>query len=324
MIVAYALLYPLVQKMRSALESPPEVCAICGFTNGLDRHHVTPRRMGGSKVPAVHDESNLMTLCRTCHSNIHDERWELIKDADGLQVVDKGTGEVIVRRLNNPGIDIPSLFQAMNLADHSLSNLHLSLPFLSDDQLVEAYGYATGSGKRSWMIQAAVLHEAQRRSVHGENTLEAIARRFEIGLRQAQKYALVWKVFFAKDMDGKNVNIDVFSLAEPSWYVIAATETNDPELWLGYAQDRKAEDPRYSVSAFRRDILVARFAQGVREVEEAKESWIVPGGNRWQCPWIKLLCTRSGKPEPYRACLGCEFGCEEESPSGEIAVGAQL
>ena len=36
--------------------------------------------------------------------------------------------------------------------------------------------------------------------------------------------------------------------------MIAATETKEPEKWLAYAQDRKQEDPRYSVAAFRRDV----------------------------------------------------------------------
>lgn len=61
----------------------------------------------------------------------------------------------------------------------------------------------------------------------------SIARRFEIGLRQAQKYALVWKVFFEQEDAGEeNVNIDAILLDEPSWYVVAATETKEPESWL--------------------------------------------------------------------------------------------
>ena len=63
---------------------------------------------------------------------------------------------------------------------------------------MEAFIYASSSGKRSWLVQAAILYEAQQRSVFGDRSLEAIARRFEIGLRQAQKYPLVLKVFFAR------------------------------------------------------------------------------------------------------------------------------
>ena len=224
-------------------------CQICGGTRGLDRHHVIPRRMGGTKDPAVHDEANLMTLCRACHRNIHDGRWELVRSAEGIRVVDRDNREQVMCRLHDPDLDVPSLFQLLNLADDSLSRLHEALPYLTDDQLVEAFGYASSFGKRSWLVQAAILYEAQQRSTYGEHTLEAIARRFEIGIRQAQKYALVWKMFFTKDGEEENVNIDAILLDEPSWYVVAATESKEPDKWLAYAQDRKQEDPRYSVAA---------------------------------------------------------------------------
>jgi hypothetical protein len=159
-----------------------------------------------------------------------------------------------MRRLYNPELDGPSLFQRMNLAEESLSELHQDLPFLTDEQLVEAYGYARSIGKRSWLVQAAILYEAQQRDTYGERNLEAIARRFEIGLRQAGKYALVWKVFFSRHVQEQYVKIDAIVLDEPSWYVVAATETADPEKWLGFAQDRKQEDSRHSVATFRQDI----------------------------------------------------------------------
>ncbi len=137
-----------------------------------------------------------------------------------------------MRRLYNPDLDIPSLFQLLNLAEDSLSRLNQALPYLTDEQLVEAFAYASSFGKRSWLVQAAILYEAQQRSTYGERTLEAIARRFEIGLRQAPKYALVWKVFFAQGGQEENVNIDAILLDEPSWYVVAATESKEPEQWL--------------------------------------------------------------------------------------------
>ena len=264
--------------------------------------------MGGTKDPAVHDESNLMTLCRSCHRNLHEGRWQLNRSPEGVRVIDINTGEEVMRRFDNPGVDIPALFQILNLAESSLSHLHEALPFLTDDQLVEAFAYASSYGKRAWLIQAAILFEAQKRSLHGEQTLVAIARRFEIGLRHAQKYALVWKVFFAKAGEEENVNIDAILLDEPSWYVVAVTETKEPEKWLAYAQDRKAEDPRYSMAAFRRDIVGARFTVGVGVAKDAREVEIeLPLAERWACPWIRLLCTHSGKPVHYRSCTECEF-----------------
>ena len=238
----------------------------------MDRHHVIPRRMGGTKDPKVHDESNLMTLCRSCHRNLHEARWELVRTPVGIEVLDANTGERVMRRLINPDLDVPALFQLLNLTEETLGRLHESLAYFTDDQLVAAYGYSCSFGKRSWLIQAAILYEAQQRSTYGEHTLEAIARRFDISLRHAQKYSLVWKTFFAQDGNdgtGENVNIDAILLDEPSWYVVAVTETKEPETWLAYAQDRKMQDSRYSVSTFRRDILVARITAGVMDSKEA-------------------------------------------------------
>ena len=104
------------------------------------------------------------------------------------------------------------------------------------------------------------------------------------------------------------VNIDAIVLDEASWYVVAVTETNDPEKWLAYAQDRKMEDPRYSVAAFRRDIRVARLTQAVADMKEAREHVDeYPRLESFACPWIKLLCVHSGKPEPVSSCSECAF-----------------
>ena len=293
------------------------VCEICGAIRGLDRHHVTPRRMGGTRDPAIHDESNLMTLCRKCHRNLHEGRWELIRSEEGFHVIDPRTGEQVMRRVYNPGVDVPSLFRLLNLTEETLGKLHEALPFFTDEQLVEAFGYATSFGKHAWLVQAAILYEAQKRSTYGERTLEAIALRFAIGLRHAQKYALVWNVFFAKngrEDEEENVNIDAILLDEPSWYIVAVTETKEPEKWVAYAQDRKMEDSRYSVSAFRRDIMIARFTAGVIAAKDEPAADDDEGpSRRWACPWVKLYCTRSGTPHPYRSCTECEF--REETPT---------
>ena len=283
-------------------------CEICGVLRNLDRHHVTPKRMGGRKDPAVHDESNLMTLCRSCHRNLHEGRWELIRSDDGISVLEKSTGEQVMRRLYKPDFDAPSIFQSLNVAEDSLAQLFQVMRYLSDDQLVEAFNYAAGFGKRSWLVQAAVLYEAQQRSIYGKQSLEAIARRFEIGIRQAQKYALVWKVFFQRDGQEENVNIDAIVLDQPSWYVIAATETKEPEKWLAYAQDRKQEDPRYSVAAFRRDVQRSNIENDAHNNNFLDEPDVpLPMVVRQDCPWLRLVCVESGRLVPIEDCNDCQF-----------------
>jgi hypothetical protein len=288
------------------------VCSICGDSRNLDRHHVVPRGIGGSKDPAVVAEGNLLWLCRSCHQKIHEHSWRLEREGNGFRLIDERTGEQVMRRLHQPDFDAPSLFQAFNVAEHSLSFLFEGLAYLSDEQLVEAFGYSPSLGKRSWLVQAAILYEAQQRSAYNNHALEGIARRFEISLRHAQKYALVWKTFFAPEPEtGENVNIDAIFLEEPSWYVVAATESPEPHRWLAYAQDRKAQDPRYSVFAFRREIRLARMVEGIADVADGRELWLdgPRGPDLWQhCPWVRLFCICSGRPVPVgEGCDGCEF-----------------
>lgn len=281
------------------------MCEICGTDRHLDRHHVIPRHAGGTNNTTIHSETNLITLCRDCHRNLHEGRWKLSRSQDGIRVLDAHTGRQVMRRLYNRDLDIPSLLHSFNNMDRSLSLIFEVLPFLSDDQLTETFGYASALGKRSWLLQAAVLYEAQQRSIYGERSLEAVARRFDMGLRQAEKYALVWKVFFSKG-DEEFVNIDEIALDEPSWYLVAASETKDPEKWLSYAQDRKEEDPRYSVAAFRRDIQLANIMEGTQKVLEPNPAACqLPTLEGSVCPWLRLFCVRSGTPVPAKECTEC-------------------
>lgn len=266
--------------------------------------------MGGSKSPHINAEENLLPLCRVCHSNIHDGIWKLEVIANEVEVTVAATGERLTRRPRTSIYDGSTIFQFFNLAESTLEEVLSLVPDLDDDHLVTLYAYAASFGKRSWILQAAVLFEAQERSIYGDQALEAVARRFEVGLRHAQKYSLVWRLFF-KD-DTQNVKIDVFSLEEPSWYVIAATETDRPHTWLAYAQDRKAQNPQYGISAFRRDIQMSRWMQGAGDVKEAGVHVELPTVTpSWRCPWIELLCVRSGQPVPRSQCQGCDFAQEE-------------
>jgi hypothetical protein len=269
--------------------------------------------MGGSRETDVNADDNLVWLCRDCHRNIHEGVWMLEHSAEGVAVTEKNTGVIVMRRLHSPDFDVPAFFQTLNIAENTLSSLFEFLVYLSDEQLVEAFGYCRSLSKRSWLIQAAILYEAQQRSTYSEQALEGIARRFEISLRHAQKYALIWKLFFAPNQgNGENVNVDAILLDEPSWYIIAATESPDPQRWLAYAQDRKVQDPRYTVTAFRREIHASRIMDGFKDVFEIDGDLPEDGHHRWkqwqQCPWIRLYCIHSGRPVPVgEACDNCEF-----------------
>jgi len=158
--------------------------------------------MGGSKNPEVHSDENLTTLCRQCHHNIHEGGWVLERASGLLRVIDVSTGHEVMRRFNTRDFDCASFFVFLERLERSLNEAIGVIPYLDDEQLVEAFRTSRALGKRSWVLQAAILYEAQRRSIYGDRSMEAIARRFEISLRQAEKYALVWRLFFASDDAG--------------------------------------------------------------------------------------------------------------------------
>ena len=91
---------------------------------------------------------------------------------------------------------------------------------------------------------------------------------------------------------------------------MAATETKDPEKWLAYAQDRKAEDSRYSVFDFRKDVRVSHTADPAAiEGKEAHEDSVgLPSLGSTGCPWVRQYCSRSGQLVPVASCTECEFG----------------
>jgi hypothetical protein len=128
---------------------------------------------------------------------------------------------------------------------------------------------------------------------------------------------LVWSLFFERNGDSapsgetidadsaKSVNVDAFLLDEPSWYLVAATESPDPNRWLAYAQDKKAERPGYSISEFRREIQRAVQADGSAIHKPVREVVTAAPQINWTCPWVKPYCTRSGLPVPAEQCR-CE------------------
>ena len=267
--------------------------------------------MGGSKNPDVHSEANLLTLCRRCHRNVHEGGWVIERSRTELRVLDRRSGNLLMRRLYRPGFD-PSEYLAMfNRMDSLIGDAIELIPYLDNEQLVEAFRGSRSFGKRAWLLQGAILHEAQLRSIYSDRLLASVARQFEIGIRQAEKYALVWRTFFdpgktlqrREGRTAKNVNVDAFFLDEPSWYVVAATESPAPHQWLAYAQDRKAENPRYSISDFRSDIQSSHPASvenlvPADDADERRRRW-------WQCPWVEPFCTRDGRPIPVEDC-GCD------------------
>jgi hypothetical protein len=219
-----------------------------------------------------------------------------------------------MRRVSAQNFAPSALFQLLNFIDRSLAEALSIVAYLEDDQLLEAFRASRSLGKRAWMLQAAVLHEAQRRSIHGDRSVEAIARAFEISVNMAEKYARVWREFFDTESKTEFFNVEEFLFDEPSWYVVAATESPEPRRWLAYAQDRKAEDPRYSISVFRSEIQRAVGAAATAIDSSLTNPTALAERVVWDCPWVKPFCTRSGRPAPALECP-CETETDDSPES---------
>jgi 5-methylcytosine-specific restriction endonuclease McrA len=50
-------------------------CMVCGSKKGLETHHIIPQKEAVNKMVHhsinIHRDSNLVTLCSTCHDNHH-------------------------------------------------------------------------------------------------------------------------------------------------------------------------------------------------------------------------------------------------------------
>ena len=66
-----AIMFPKpVRKKRKKMgftRPPGDYCQYCGSTYMIERHHITPKGMGGSWNPKIHSEENRIDLCDKCH-----------------------------------------------------------------------------------------------------------------------------------------------------------------------------------------------------------------------------------------------------------------
>ncbi len=80
---------------------------------------------------------------------------------------------------------------------------------------------------------------------------------------------------------------------------------------LAYAQDRKQEDVRYSIASFRRDIQQAGMFRPSPDGQPMQDGFQqpvpLPALEQRACPWLRVLCVRSGKPVAIDECQDCEF-----------------
>jgi hypothetical protein len=76
-----------------------------------------------------------------------------------------------------------------------------------------------------------------------------------------------------------------------------ASQTDSPHFWLAYAEDRKAENPSYTISDFREEIRAAG----------AQRDGLGPpsDGEKPRCRWLKTYCMKLGRVVRSRDCSRC-------------------
>ena len=64
--------YGMAMKWRRAYLAANPVCVRCSAARAVDVHEKLTRARGGSIV----DEANVVALCRQCHDDIHNGRYD--------------------------------------------------------------------------------------------------------------------------------------------------------------------------------------------------------------------------------------------------------
>jgi len=254
--------------------------------------------MGGSRRLEIEAPSNKAILCRSCHIEITEQRWRLERSERELVVTAVPAGEVVLRRLSDPDFDAPRYFQELNLVESQMNAIVRGVPYLTDDQLVDLFGYLRSLDQRTWKAQAAILWEAKQRSVYGDRAWEAMGRSFGIGWRQAYNLARVWETFFRDEEGQFCIQMQNSALQEVTWYVQAA-QTDSPAFWLAWAEDRNAEDPGYSVADFKDDICAAGASTGAAPLPRSESEG---------CRWLRVYCIKLKRVARPGDCPGCDTG----------------
>ena len=274
-----------------------DACNICGSIHQLEVHHIVSRGMGGSSRPEIEAPENKILICRSCHTEITEHRWHLTRTSTELTVVSVTTGEILVKRHYDSSFDPSAFFQRVNVLEADLEALLPGIPYLTDEQLVELFQQLRGVDKGTWKAQAAILYEARQRSVYGDRAWEAMGRSFGIGWRQAYNLARVWQIFFTNDSGQFCNQLQNSPLEESTWYVVAS-ETQMPQYWLHFAEDRKASDPGYSIADFKDEIRLA--GAGIEQDPNGSR----PDGKR--CQWLRVYCEKLDQVVRPGQCSGCD------------------
>jgi len=228
------------------LRSEYVYCVACGSTTNLEAHHVKFRSRGGK------EEDNLVMLCRACHKKRHDELIDISLDGDTLVVTDKVTGEIkrrpLVPQVNTGPSELVNEARVIQTwADLMLYSERLREE--TDESLKTLYDEIRTLKHRLWMVQAAIINEMQARASYGDGVAAHVAQALGCSERTVQSRGQIYREIISKPECSQACE----RLLGESWYK-EAVSTDDPVHWINYADERKIENPRYTVAQFREEI----------------------------------------------------------------------
>lgn len=211
----------------------------------------------------------------------------------------------------------PAIGDALHAAtttESAFTALHGLIPEMGDDQLIATYQRAEELGKRAWLVQAHCLWEAQRRNGHGDklDAIYGICRTFEISRSSAYELIQVWEKF------GEEISERSEILPLPRSYYVEAAQAPDPQKALALAEDKKAEDPRYSVRDFKAEIQAERREIAAQE-RAAEPLAVATAGERFGVllidpPWRYSTIRPNGSAENH-------YGTMNSTDMGTLPIG---
>lgn len=240
--------------MTSAIvQNQDRRCELCG-DYAITDHHIQHRSMGGDD----HDH-NLIVLCPDCHSRTHAEKFggptlDITKDGEGLRVVDRASGEVLLDRATPPeGFNLPQWIYRFQKGPGLLRRAaQVYFRYLSEEQMIEVAHVLDELDEENWLAKATLLRIAKLRIPWGERKekWEAIVQAF--GLEKSQGYKLV-KAADLWEQDADFRSTGNISPPHPDVILLAHTK-GDPIAAMELYDDRKAQNPRYSLTQFKEDL----------------------------------------------------------------------
>ena len=239
-----------------------ELCAICTRVRGVGDHHIVFRSQGGKEGPT-------MPCCVDCHGKVHDGKWTVELDEDGIYLLER---EEVVWRLKRwplPG-EPGDLVQLLDRTNEVLKLMPEVAPALLPWQAAEVFRGLREVGEGGWRAQTRLIGEMYAWRMPGWSSpdkVEALCNLF--GLRRSQVYN---HVSVAEGFEGNPV-LEETQLS--MGYAIEAARTDDPAAWMRVAEERKLEHPSFS----RDDLKVEIVKAGARRSEpdavppEAPKVW---------------------------------------------------